>query len=118
MPAPDDIRARAREAFEAAFPGWAADIEKGSQLAEERRASFEAGFIVGNGSALGRSLAPVTGDRLLAALAVHIDMDAPPGMAAREIARTVLELLDSACNDLQPFELHQELLKLKERFRR
>jgi hypothetical protein len=64
------------------------------------------------------SMAPVTGDRLLAALACHIDQDAPPGMAAREIARTALELLDGACNNLRPLELHEELLKLKGRFRR
>lgn len=64
------------------------------------------------------SMAPVTGDRLLAALACHIDHDQPPGMAARELATAVLELLDGACNDQRVFELHQALLDLKERFRR
>jgi hypothetical protein len=42
------------------------------------------------------SSAPVTGDRLLASLACHIDHDEPPGLAARELATTVLELLDGA----------------------
>ncbi len=95
----DDLRARAREAFEAAFPGWTADVERGSQLAEERRASFEAGFIVGNGHGIGvavamRSTAPVAGDRLLASLACHIDHDEPPGLAARRLATELLGLVD------------------------
>lgn len=42
------------------------------------------------------SVGPVTGDRLLASLACHIDHDEPPGLAARELATVVLELLDGA----------------------
>ena len=62
--------------------------------------------------------APVTGDRLLAALACHIDHDAPPGMAAREIARVVLELLGGSANDLPPLALHEGLVELKRKFGR
>ncbi len=40
------------------------------------------------------SIAPVTGDRLLASLACHIDHDEPPGLAARELATELLGLLD------------------------
>jgi hypothetical protein len=60
---------------------------------------------------------PVTGDRLLASVACHIDQDELLGMAARDIAGTVLALLDGCRNDgSTAFRLHRHLLDLVERY--
>jgi hypothetical protein len=48
------------------------------------------------------SIGPVAGDRLLASLACHIDLDAPPGLAARQLASTVLDLLEGYANNQPP----------------
>ena len=62
------------------------------------------------------SMAPVTGDRLLTALACHIDLDAPPGMGARQLAGAVLDLLEGYANNQPPgalFALERALKDLK-----
>jgi len=45
------------------------------------------------------SMGPVTGDRLLASLACHIDHDEPPGMNANSTARELLNLLHGLANN-------------------
>ncbi len=62
------------------------------------------------------SIAPVTGDRLLASLACHIDHDEPPGLAARQLANDLLELLDGL-TVFQTVMLSAHVLELTEKFK-
>jgi hypothetical protein len=59
---------------------------------------------------------PVTGDRLLASLACHIDHDEPPGMAARGLAKSALELL-GGLSSFQVVMLSGHLRELAQKFK-
>jgi hypothetical protein len=62
------------------------------------------------------SIGPVTGHRLLASLACHIDHDEPPGMAARQLAKSALALL-AGLSSFQVVMLGGHLGELAQKFK-